>query len=253
MSLTVVALVRYPVKGLSAEALDRVELAAGEGLPGDRRFALAIGGGALGIEAPWMPKRSFATLMRHEMLAALATCYEEATGTLVIRRGGREVVRGRVTTPMGRAVIEQFFAGYLGASVAARPKLVAAADGHAFADMVEPVVSILGLASVRDLRRVAGDDVDPLRFRANIHVDGGRPWQEFDLVGRSVAVGGARLEVVERIGRCAATTVRPGSGVRDLNIPRVLERGFGHADCGVYARVISGGTIAVGDAVVTDL
>jgi hypothetical protein len=32
---------RYPIKGLSAEALHAVELAAGEGLPLDRKFALA--------------------------------------------------------------------------------------------------------------------------------------------------------------------------------------------------------------------
>ena len=42
---------RYPIKGLSAEALHAVELAAGEGLPLDRKFALAR------PNAPFDPER----------------------------------------------------------------------------------------------------------------------------------------------------------------------------------------------------
>jgi len=39
----VVAIYRYPVKGLSAEKMDRVVLTPGECLPHDRRFAIALG------------------------------------------------------------------------------------------------------------------------------------------------------------------------------------------------------------------
>src|SRR3954452_4548231 len=42
MQNTVAAIYRYPVKGLSAEALDRVTLAPGDCLPQDRRFAIAL-------------------------------------------------------------------------------------------------------------------------------------------------------------------------------------------------------------------
>jgi uncharacterized protein YcbX len=55
--------------------------------------------------------------------------------------------------------------------------------------------------------------------------------------------------VVKRIVRCAATEVDPGTGIRDLEIPRTLMKAYGHADCGVYAEVIEGGPIAVGDEV----
>ena len=37
----VVDICRYPVKGLSAEHLERAVLARGEGVPHDRRFAIA--------------------------------------------------------------------------------------------------------------------------------------------------------------------------------------------------------------------
>ena len=43
MVTTVSAIYRHPVKGLSAEKMDRVALMPGECLPHDRRFAIALG------------------------------------------------------------------------------------------------------------------------------------------------------------------------------------------------------------------
>jgi hypothetical protein len=57
---------------------------------------------------------------------------------------------------------------------------------------------------------------------------------------------------VKRIVRCAAVNVDPESAARDLDIPHALMRRFGHADCGVYAEVIAGGAIGVGDAIVAE-
>jgi MOSC domain-containing protein YiiM len=57
---------------------------------------------------------------------------------------------------------------------------------------------------------------------------------------------------VKRIVRCAAVNVDPDTAARDLNIPYALMRRLGHADCGIYAEVISGGNIAAGDAITTE-
>jgi uncharacterized protein YcbX len=57
--------------------------------------------------------------------------------------------------------------------------------------------------------------------------------------------------VVKRIVRCAAVNVDPVTAERDLNIPQTLMQAFDHADCGVYAEVITGGNIAAGDAIET--
>ena len=95
-----------------------------------------------------------------------------------------------------------------------------------------------------------GVPVHPLRFRGNVYVTGWPAWREFDLVGKEVAIGPkARIKIVKRIVRCAATNVDPDTGIRDLAIPETLMRAFGHADCGVYGEVVSGGDIAVNDAV----
>ena len=57
------------------------------------------------------------------------------------------------------------------------------------------------------------------------------------------------LTVEDRIGRCAATNVDPATGQRDMTVPRDLLRGFGHDDCGIYARVTDGGAVGPGDSV----
>ena len=62
-------------------------------------------------------------------------------------------------------------------------------------------------------------------------------------------IGGARLEIVEAITRCAAINVEPGTGSQSLNLLMALERGYGHRQCGLYARIVAAGTVTVGDGV----
>ena len=120
---------------------------------------------------------------------------------------------------------------------------------HSFSDVAQRVVSIINLASVAAVEDAVGAPVDPLRFRGNLYVSGWPAWREFDLLGQEIAVGSARLKVVRRIKRCAATNVEPETGIRDLDIPQTLMKSFGHADCGIYTEVVAGGEIAVGETV----
>jgi uncharacterized protein YcbX len=109
-------------------------------------------------------------------------------------------------------------------------------------------VHIVNLASVRDLERIAGRRIDPLRFRPNVVLDGLPAWEEFRWLDRALAVGDTRLSVFHRTKRCDATNVDPANGARDMAIPAILQRAFGHSDFGVYAKVAQGGQLAVGDA-----
>jgi uncharacterized protein YcbX len=246
---SVAALYRYPVKGLSAAPLAEVELAPGQALPWDRAFALAHGSTRFDPARPeYLPKRSFLQLMTDERLAALQTSFDPATGVLSIVRDGRQVARGSITQASGRMVIEQFFAAWMRQETRGQPRLVHS-PGHVFSDVHAPVVSVINLASVKDLERVVGRPLDPLRFRANIYLDDLPAWSEFGWLGRSLAVGAAHLAVETRIDRCAATNVDPATCLRDVNIPGALQRGFGHGDFGVYARVTGGGMVRAGDPV----
>jgi uncharacterized protein len=111
-------------------------------------------------------------------------------------------------------------------------------------------VSIINLASVAALEGVIGAAIDPLRFRGNVYVSGWPAWHELDLVGQEIAIGAAaRLAVVKRIVRCAATNVDPDTGIRDLAIPAALMATYGHADCGIYGEVVTPGDIALDDRI----
>ena len=245
MAVTVAKICRYPLKGMSAETLPEVELAPGEPLPHDRRFALALGSTPVdGPRIGWLPKTSFLSLINQKKLAKLRTRFDADSGILT-------VARGDVTTPVGRAIIEEFFAAFMGEGARGRPKLVEAADGDVLSDHPSAVVSIINLASVKDLERVTGKPINPARFRGNIYLEGLDPWAEFDWLGREIAIGGARLEITQRIDRCAATNVDPETADRDLNIPKDLQRGFGHVDLGVYGCVTAAGRVAAGDRLVS--
>ena len=129
------------------------------------------------------------------------------------------------------------------------PPKILTSPGHSFSDVARKVVSIINLASLRAIENMVGQDVHPLRFRANLYVEGWPAWHEFDLLDRTLAIGGVRLKVVKRIVRCAAVNVDPDTAERDLAIPQALQRRLGHGDCGIYAEVTNGGNIAVGDAI----
>ncbi len=243
-------LYRYPVKGLSPEPLARMALEAGATAPFDRVYAIENGPGRFDPEHPQhLPKITFLMLMRDERLATLATRFEEATHTLTILRDNKQVARGQLSTPLGRKMIEQFLGAYMHAELRGAPKIVSA-QGHSFSDVADKCLHIISLASLRELERAAGRRLNPLRFRPNVIVDGLEPWEELGWIGSKIAVGSAELEVFKRTQRCAATDVDPDTGKRDTAIPAVLERTWGHADFGVYARVARSGVAALGDRVI---
>jgi uncharacterized protein YcbX len=244
---TVSALYRYPVKGLSPEPLTRVALAAGGTLPFDRAWAVENGPSGFDPAAPvTLPKIVYLMLMRNSRLAALATRYDDATGVLTVRHGGEIVARGSLATAAGRRVIETFLAAFEADELKGAPRLVSAPD-FSFSDYPKKVVSLINTATVAAMSREFGQDLDPLRFRGNVYVEGLPPWAEFDFVGAELTVGDTRCEVVKRIQRCAATDVNPRTAERDTSIPVSLVRAYGHSDCGIYLRVLAGGSIAVGD------
>src|SRR3954468_1242029 len=107
------AIYRYPVKGLSAQALPRVQLSPGKTLPADRLYAIENGPSGFDPAAPaYFPKLRFLMLMRNERLAALRTDFDDRTHVLTVRTDGQLAAQGDLRTEAGRAAVEQFFAAY---------------------------------------------------------------------------------------------------------------------------------------------
>ncbi|HET7717649.1 MAG TPA: MOSC domain-containing protein [Bauldia sp.] len=242
----IAALYRYPVKGLTPEPLDRVRLAPGETFPNDRAYAIENGPSGFDPTAPrHLPKANFLMLMRNQRLASLDARFDDATTTLTLRRDGHVVAEGNLETASGRRAIEAFFDGFA-ADELRGPAKVLHVPGFSFSDVAAKVVSLINLESVRDLGARLGTEVDPLRFRGNIYVEGLPAWSELDLEGKCIRAGEVLLEGVGSIARCAATNVNPRTAERDLAIPRTLLEFYGHGDCGAYLRVVKGGELQIG-------
>jgi uncharacterized protein YcbX len=254
MRPTITAIYRYPVKGLSAEKMDRVALTPGECLPHDRRFAITLGSTLFDPERPeWLSKIHFIMLMRDEKLAQLRTCFDAESGVLAIAEDGRVLLRARMTEPEGCRLVADFFANFLGDALNG-PLRVVAAPGHAFADArrkpnatTDKYVSLINRVSIAALEAAMGVPVDPIRFRANVYFDGASAWSEHDWIDSEISLGAARLRVLSPITRCAATQVNPVTAERDLDVVAALGGAFGHSNMGVYAEVVAGGGITVGD------
>ena len=243
------ALYRYPVKGMTPEALASVELEQGGTMPFDRAWAIENGPGRFDPDVPrHLPKINFLMLMRNEKLASLQARFDDATQTLTILRAGRQVARGDLGTPLGRKLIEQFIAAYMATDLRGAPRIVHA-EGHSFSDVAAKCLHVVNVASLRELERVAGRRIDPLRFRANVHVEGLPAFAELDWIGRELKLGGVVTRVLDRTVRCEATNVDPVTAARDMAIPALLQRTWGRSDFGVYAVIEAGGRLSVGDQV----
>ncbi len=251
-SAKIASLFRYPVKGLSPEPLPSVTLEPGQTFPADRRYAIENGPSGFDVATPaWLPKSRYLMLMRNERLAELQSHYDDHSHILTIHRHGEMAVHADLQTAEGRAAIEEFFATNFSDELKGPPKILSGGD-HSFSDVAKKVVSIINLTSLAAIENMIGLPVHPLRFRANLYVSGWPAWHEFELMGHALAIGEARLNVVKRITRCAAINVDPVTAARDLDIPSEMTRRLNHTDCGVYAEVIAGGSIGVGDAIATE-
>ncbi len=247
---TIATLVHYPIKGLSGFITAQAALNAGEGMPMDRVYAVENGSHRFEAQNPkWFPKTHFLQLMRNERLAGLTLDFDEESHTLTLYRDAKQVAKGSLKSKLGRQMIEQFLSAYMKADLTGPPRIVWA-EGHRFTDIAAKALHLVNLETVRDVSRVTGVDLDPLRFRANVYFEGVPAWQERHWVGKTIDLGKAQLTVFAETGRCEATSVDPKTAKRGLSIPSALQTTWSHNKVGIYARVTRGGVISAGDTAI---
>ena len=99
---------RYPIKGLSAQPLSRVELQAKKPFPHDRIFALVRPGAPFDTDNPkWGKKGLFVMLMLEEALARVKTVLDVDTLKLTITQGNRELITANLEDEADRAKVEE--------------------------------------------------------------------------------------------------------------------------------------------------
>lgn len=230
---------RYPVKSLQGERLEAADL-DDKGIVGDRRWALFDRGTANGLTARRVP----------ELLMASAAWHADGRVSIRLPDGTETVDDEALSAWLGRDVelrsahsIERapVYENPTDAEDESRPWEQWRGPRGRFHDSTRTMVSICSEATIGSL----GVPVDEVRrFRFNLVVEGEG---EDALVGRTITVGGATLEVMKRIDRCVMVTRPQPHGIeRDLGVLKRInaERA---GSLGVGAVVRTAGHVAVGD------
>jgi uncharacterized protein len=191
-------------------------------------------------------------LAKEERLAGLTTELAADGSTLTAKIRNQVVLSVDLDTPGGRSELESFFGRMLDCSNGELPVL-AEEVGRRFTDVsvrsdtTMNAVSIINTGSVTSFAEEVGTWIDPLRFRANIYIEGLEAFAENELVGKHFTIGECTFAGVLQTRRCAATEVNPATAARDLPIPRLLMQKYGEDHMGIYAEVVVGGRLAAGD------
>ena len=245
MTARLAHIVRHPLKAIGREELDAVTLTAGAWMPFDRLWAVAHGNAKL--DGGWGVKANFLRGVTEPALMAVTARLDDTEERLTLDHPEAGQIAIRPDDPQETPILLDWLARLWPADLPAPAGIYRAADAH-LTDVPEPWVSINNHATLRAVSQRAGQSLSMHRWRGNLWIEGLAPWEEFDLVGATLRIGDATVEVRERITRCKATMANPETGRRDVDTLATL-RTWDHQDFGVYAAVTSGGTVRRGDPV----
>ncbi|WP_120003913.1 MOSC domain-containing protein [Nesterenkonia muleiensis] len=251
---TVTGLCVYPIRGMSAQHLEQVRLSPERGFPHDRAWALARHGG----EAIRLPEKPLSSYNYHgptydPRLAGIRTQLNTETQQLEVYVREHQVLSCCLAHEGDRAEAEQLLARVLDLDPHHAPRLIRRTSENynytytaTISARMGRAVHIVNLASVRELGERVGEEIDPLRFRANIYFDAGEAWVERNWTQQRLGLGEAGLTVEMGTPRCAATEVNRATAELDIPVPRLLKQHYGHTEMGLYATVEAAGTVTLG-------
>jgi len=228
----VVGLWRYPVKSMAAEALAAAEV-SWHGFSGDRRWAF-VRGGRPESGFPWLTLRERAD-MSHYRPSFVDPARPDKSRTVVQSPSGAafdvtDPALAAELHPDGARVIRQ--------------------DRGVFDTFP---LSLITTRTISRLGEAVGTPLDVGRFRPNILVEAadGDPFVEDDWVGCVLRIGGMRMRVDKRDGRCVVITIDPVTMQRDPEILRTVARE--RQGClGVYGTTVEPGRVAIDDPVLVE-
>lgn len=229
----VVGLWRYPVKSMAGEALPEVDV-GWHGLAGDRRWAF-IRSGVVQSGFPWLTIRERNDL-GHYRPSFVKPDRPDKSPTVV-------------RTPSGATfdVADPALAAEL------YPKEVRAIRQSRGVFDTFPL-SVITTQTIGRLAEMVGARLEVQRFRPNILVeaDDDEPFAEDSWVGCVLRIGGMRMRVDKRDGRCVVITIDPVTTERNPAILRAVA-GERQGCLGVYGTTVEPGVVAIDDPVVIEV
>lgn len=240
---------RHPIKSCGRESLTRVLLSENRTLPWDRRWAIAHEASTYDHENPaWVGCANFARAAKAPAMQAITARCNLAYGTVTLSHPTLQDLTIDPDDPADGAALIQWIMPISPAN-RALPAQVVRNGLRGMTDTDFPSISLVNLASHAEVEAQLARAISPLRWRANLVLDGLEPWQERSWVGKRLRIGLAELDVRENITRCLATSTSVATGERDTDTLGALESGWGHKQFGVYAVVTKTGDINQGDPI----
>jgi uncharacterized protein YcbX len=113
-------------------------------------------------------------------------------------------------------------------------------------------VSLLNIQSINDFQKKIDEKVEVSRFRGNICIDGIKPWEEQEWVGKIIKINNVSFKVEKKIPRCVAINLKPQTDDSSLNLLQALKKTYNHFDMGIYLSALDDGKIEVGNKIETN-
>lgn len=247
--LSLNAINRYPIKGFSVDTVKQIMLQKGKVLLHDRKYSFQNGEIDFDEYDPQhFFKTKFLVLMDNKKVASLQTSFDANCEYLTIKKDGQIIAEGDLTSGSDRRDIDFFINDYFDVELKGESKILIPEDeDHSFSDVKHRCISILNLESVKKFEQDTGLNIDPIRFRCNLHINGLAPFEELNMLEQSLNIGDARLKIFKKIQRCPAVDVNPTTANRDSDLNSLLKKFYDHRFMGVYAMVETGGMINQGD------
>jgi uncharacterized protein YcbX len=239
------ALWRHPIKAHGREALQSVTLTKGQTLPWDRRWAVAHAL-AKSDGSAWAPCANYSRGSKVPELMAINARTDEATGRVTLSHPNRPDLS--FDPDRDEAAFLEWVAPIMPSERTPSAR-IHRVPGRGMTDTDFPSISLINLASHAEVAAKLAQEISPLRWRCNIHIEGLEPWEEDTWIGKTLRVGAAELSIREPILRCMATTANPETGLRDADTLGTLKANWSHQNFGVYAEVSVSGEITIGDKV----
>lgn len=115
---------------------------------------------------------------------------------------------------------------------------------------ISNTISLVNINSINDFENRIKTKIEYQRFRANIYVDGIEPWAERKWINSIIKINKIQFRVVNHIGRCSATNLKPNSDNSTINLPLSLKNLYNHSDMGIYLKPLNSGEINIDDEVI---
>jgi uncharacterized protein YcbX len=260
MSVTISSINYCPVKSVSFQTLEKCEIKKDIGIIGDRIFAFAkdldIDNAQLFEKSPEERKGKWnkvLTLKNSPVLNKYNFLYKENNLTLIFK--DKEILTIDINELSERQLLSNKIKEL--ENSLKEPIVLMKNEEFPFFDTsisnkVDFInsVSLINIQSVNDFQKKINEKVEISRFRGNICIDGIKPWEEREWIGKTIKINNISFKVEKNIPRCVAINLKPKTDDNSLNLLQSLKKTYDHFEMGIYLTALSDGEIRIGNKLI---